>query len=467
VRARPARRASLVLGVALAVTACSSSPSATSPSPTGSTSAGSTPAVSEASGASASSGPSGSGAAATAAGVVAGAVPTTRGLSEDAVFVGGLASLTDSARPALAGVDVGARARFARANAEGGVHGRRIELIEVIDDTGDPARAAAAARRLVETDGVLAVVPLVSSVLTPEVQAVLTDAGIPSFGWGPGFCDPIAFGITGCWPAAAELDGTGLGEALASPAFVAAVAATFPDGTSTVVVGDGGTAGRAAVDRVADLATAQGLRVVASDATFPPDAPVGDFDPWVDRILTADAGRPAELVIQVGRVVDILGLAYQLRVRGYTGAQASPRTYDPALVLSYPLRYRIDGMLVGTPFTPVETPDDPAIAQAGTDLRAAGIPGDMLGSPALLAGYWAADLFLQLLDAAGPDPTPAALVAAADGFTYDGGGVGPSTWPAAHAAPVACTHLMRVVGFTYDNGLPGGRFDIVTPRTCT
>jgi ABC-type branched-subunit amino acid transport system substrate-binding protein len=398
---------------------------------------------------------------------VAGAAPTTRGLSADAVFVGGLATLTDADGPALPGADVGARARFARANAEGGVNGRRIELVEEVDDTGDPTRAADGVRRLVATDGVLAVVPLVSSALTPDVRRALADAGVPAFGWGPDLCDPATFGITGCWPAAAAVDGTGLGEALASPAFVAAVAATVAKGTATVVVGDAGAAGQAAVDRVVQLATAQGLRVVESDASLPPDTPVADDDPWADRILTADAGRPAGLVIHVGSVANVLGLSYRLRVRGFTGVQANPRTYDPAVALDHPIRYRVDGMLVGTPFTPVETTGDPAMTQAVTDLQAAGIAADGIGSPALLAGYWAADLFLRLLAAAGPDPTPDALVAAAQGFTYDGGGVGPSTWPAAHSAPVACTHLLRVTPYITSNGLQSGRFDIVAPRSCT
>ncbi len=383
------------------------------------------------------------------------------------MFVGGLATLTDADGPALAGAEVGARARLARANAEGGVNGRRVELVEVVDDTGEATRAADGVRRLVDADGVLAVVPLVSSALTPAVRSALADTGIPAFGWGPGFCDPDTFGITGCWPAAADFDGSGLGEALASPAFVAAVAATVPPGTATVVVGDAGADGQAAVDRIAQLAAAQGLRVVASDASLPIDAPVADFDPWAGRILTADAGRPAGLVIHAGSVVNVLGLSYRLRVRGFTGTQANPRTYDPAVALDHPIRYRADGMLVGTPFTPVETTGDPATTQAVADLEAAGIAPDDVGSPALLAGYWAADLFLHLLAAAGPDPTPAALVAASQGFTYDGGGVGPSSWPAAHTAPVACTHLVRVTPYITSNGLQSGRFDIVAPRACT
>ena len=57
-------------------------------------------------------------------------------------------------------------------------------------------------------------------------------------------------------------------------------------------------------------------------------------------------------------------------------------------------------------------------------------------------------------------------MAASDGFTYDGGGVGPSTWPAAHTSPIACTNLVRVVSYT-DNGLALGRVDVAAPRTCT
>jgi ABC-type branched-subunit amino acid transport system substrate-binding protein len=452
----PIRPVALLLGAALVVAACSSDHGSDD---------GSAPVAAEA--VTPSAGPAATAAAVAPVGVVAGSVPTTRGLSADTVFVGGLASLTDAAGPAFTGADVGARARVARANAEGGVHGRRVELLEVVDDGGDPARALAAVRQLVDTGGVLAVVPVATNVLTPEVRAALSGAGVPWFGWGPGFCDGTAFGITGCWPAATPFDGNGLGEALASPAFVQAVAAAVPAGAATVVVGDAGPDGQAAVDTVAAQAGAAGLRVVAADASVPADAPVADYTPWVDRIMAAAGGAPPALVIQTGGVANILGLSYQLRVRGYQGAQANPRTYDPAYVIPYPMRYRVEGMVVGTPFTPVETTGVAAVDQLNADLRAVGIAGDQTGVPAILAGYWAADLFLRLLDAAGPDPTPESLLAASNGFTYDGGGVGPTTWPAAHQAPVACTNLARITGFTYDNGLPGGRYDIVGPRSCS
>jgi ABC-type branched-subunit amino acid transport system substrate-binding protein len=394
----------------------------------------------------------------------------TPGLFGDAVVVGGLATLSSPATADLAGADLGARARFDRANREGGVHGRRVELVEVVDDAGDPARALAGVRRLVEEDDVLAVVPVVSHVLTPEVRQALDVAGVPYLGWGPGFCgSERAFGITGCWPAADALDGHGMGEAVATGAFVDAVAAALPAGSAATVavVGDAGAEGQQAVDRVRDLAGAAGLEVVLAEATVPAPQPVADYRPWAQRILVAAGGSPPALVVHTGSIANVLGLSYQLRELGYAGVQANPRTYDPVFALNHSLRYRIIDMLVGTPFTPVEDRSVPAVVQASADLVAAGVAADTTGQPAVLAGYWAADLFVALLEAAGPDPTPERLVAAARGWTYDGGGVGPSTWPAAHTAPVPCTSLLRVRPVPLDNGLVSGRFDLVASRSCT
>jgi branched-chain amino acid transport system substrate-binding protein len=50
-----------------------------------------------------------------------------------------------------------AKAVFDRANAEGGVHGHRIDY-QVIDDKGDPASASSAARQVVSSDGAVALV---------------------------------------------------------------------------------------------------------------------------------------------------------------------------------------------------------------------------------------------------------------------------------------------------------------------
>ena len=70
-------------------------------------------------------------------------------------------------RRVYGGADIGAKARFQRANDAGGVNGRKIDYIGFADDGGDPTAGSTAATKLVEQDGVFAVVPTV----TPDLAA--------------------------------------------------------------------------------------------------------------------------------------------------------------------------------------------------------------------------------------------------------------------------------------------------------
>ncbi|MCB1297801.1 MAG: ABC transporter substrate-binding protein [Microthrixaceae bacterium] len=94
-----------------------------------------------------------------AAGMLAGCATDTPGATDggDAapIVIGAVSSITGPAPfPEVPGA---AQAVFDRVNAEGGINGRQIKLVSV-DDGADPAQAAQAARRLVQEDGVVAMV---------------------------------------------------------------------------------------------------------------------------------------------------------------------------------------------------------------------------------------------------------------------------------------------------------------------
>jgi len=101
-------------------------------------------------------------AAASSAGAAT-ATTTTTGVTRTTVTVGGLVG----ADPASTGAEIGAQARFARANRRGGVAGRTVEY------AGNAADAAAAAAT------VFAIVPAVSDTLD---TAPLTQASAPFVG---------------------------------------------------------------------------------------------------------------------------------------------------------------------------------------------------------------------------------------------------------------------------------------------
>lgn len=73
------------------------------------------------------------------------------------------------------GLQQGARLALARANASGGVGGRSLELL-VLDDSGDPQRAAANARQLVQR-GVVALTGAHGARVTGAIAQVITPEG--------------------------------------------------------------------------------------------------------------------------------------------------------------------------------------------------------------------------------------------------------------------------------------------------
>ena len=101
-------------------------------------------------------------ASATAGGAQTGAPQHGTGVTATSITVAGLG---DSSL--YGGADLGARARFQRANDDGGVHGRTVDYAGFTDDGGDPTAGTSAATALVQQRQVFAVVPAV----TPDFAA--------------------------------------------------------------------------------------------------------------------------------------------------------------------------------------------------------------------------------------------------------------------------------------------------------
>lgn len=95
-----------------------------------------------------------------------GAVP---GVTEDTIKLGTTQPLTGPAAPGYAKISKAMTAYFEKVNAEGGIHGRKIELI-VEDDGYNPTNTATKTRKLVQRDKVFA---LAGALGTPTHTAVL------------------------------------------------------------------------------------------------------------------------------------------------------------------------------------------------------------------------------------------------------------------------------------------------------
>ena len=103
-----------------------------------------------------------------------GVTPTTIVLGQSAAFSGPAAQLGIQ-------MNVGMKAYFDRVNAQGGVHGRKIEL-RTRDDKYEANLCAENTRKLIEDDGVFALVGYVGTPTSQAALPIFTDARVPFFG---------------------------------------------------------------------------------------------------------------------------------------------------------------------------------------------------------------------------------------------------------------------------------------------
>ena len=108
-------------------------------------------------------------------------------------------------RPELRHLGGGRQARFDAENAKGGTIGRKYDFIGCNNDGDDPNHDLTIGKRLVQQDGVFAVVPT----MTPTLASApfFAQQKVPFIGWGisTGFCqNPYALRVHGLHRAAAE-----------------------------------------------------------------------------------------------------------------------------------------------------------------------------------------------------------------------------------------------------------------------
>jgi len=110
-----------------------------------------------------------------AAGAQADEVP---GVSPERVLFGQSAAFSGPAAELGRGMRLGIQAAFKEANDAGGVHGRRLELVTV-DDGYEPEDAIRNTRRLIEDEGVFALVGGVGTPTSRSAVPVAEEAGVP------------------------------------------------------------------------------------------------------------------------------------------------------------------------------------------------------------------------------------------------------------------------------------------------
>jgi ABC-type branched-subunit amino acid transport system substrate-binding protein len=380
------------------------------------------------------------------AGVPAATNGSVRGVTDTTITVGGLGQVAR-----YGSANLGARARFERANREGGVHGRTIVFLGMRDDGGSAPGNQAAATALVRDDRAFAIVP----VITPDLGAApdLAARHVPYFGWAvsSNFCgNRWGFSFTGCtFPPGGSLTSDIWG-VLVREAF----GADAP-GRTAAVVSESSESGQYLVSTVTAGVEAAGLGVV-SGSTPLPNPPVADYGALAQQLLTADQGGPPDAIFVVASYANVAQLREAVRAAGYRGVFTNTAEYEPDLVASS------TGSFVLVPTAAVQTaPSNPATAQLVTDVNAL-VAGAAIDQ-SVVAGYWSADLFLTAVERTGRHLTPERLVRRANAnFTYRvAGTVGPVRFPAMHTEPAPCGTLVQSTGTEYRVAVPYRCGDVV------
>jgi ABC-type branched-subunit amino acid transport system substrate-binding protein len=329
------------------------------------------------------------------------------------------------------GAEAGARARFDAANAAGGIHGRLIRFLGVTDDRRDAATTAATVHQLLGASHVDAVVPVVTSRFVDD--HALARARVPAFGWGiaSGFCgNRWAFAITGCRaPLLPRTVPTIWGELVDS--LIRAHGVRHP----TVAIVTERSALPRSLDELRAMVHASGGRVTWARAALGSGPSAADgVDAIADSIMRAGT-QPPDAVFSVAGYTAVGALQDALRARSYPGIMTNLVQYSPAL--ANPAR---DAYVFTEFATPESAPGNTTMQGIVTELAAV---TDAPVSSAMLAGWFAADLYLRALTKAGPKATPASVATVAAHLSYSlPATIGPTRFPAALVAPSSCGQLV-------------------------
>ncbi|MGW0533135.1 ABC transporter substrate-binding protein [Streptomyces sp. NPDC003032] len=372
---------------------------------------------------------------------------SVRGVTDDSIKVGGIVSMTTASGYSKKDTDLGAEARFDRANAEGGVHGRKIDYLGARDDGQDPGKNLAAARELVQRDKVFAVVPMSS--VTFSGADFLQKQKVPTFGWGtiPPFCGPShLYGFGGCMV----------------PMPGGTITQSWPEGLKKVMGGSKGRtvailandndAGTFAIRTYKQSFAAAGYKVTYAKSTVPATSVPSDWSAYTKEILRSDGGKAPDAVVSVMQTPYNIGLFTALKRTGFKGLLTDPTDYDPGLLAKRATRKALDGVHVLLTFQPFEQ-DSADMRRFKADIRRTagkGVPLNMH----MMTGYMSADLFLAIAGKAGEDLTVDSFQRAADGYSDTGTLVGDRSWPKGRKESFGCGALVHLKDGAYEVSAP-------------
>jgi ABC-type branched-subunit amino acid transport system substrate-binding protein len=362
---------------------------------------------------------------------------TATGSTSGAIVVGGLQDGN------FAGIDTGFKARVARLNDQGGIGGRKIQFVGVLNDGDSLSNDLSNAQTLVLKDHVFAVAPIADEVLNPASVQLFAQNTTPFIGWGlsPAWCgNNWGFPVAGCESTPAyqsTLAFTQAAQAIGKPV----------KGLKVAVIGTDNSGGKAGTQGIISANKVMGADVVYGQASVPQNGTT-DYTPYVQAIM---AGNP-DMVELVVNFQSSVGLTVALRQAGYKGALWNPGAYVPGLLTAQPqLAQALTGSLVVADFPPSEE-GSPAAQQMESDLKAIGAP--TVFSLGEAVGWWSAEEFIQMLQAtaAKGSLTPANFEKVINaGWTIKAmpGGISGVSFPRDHVKSTGCYGTLVAEGTRY------------------
>jgi ABC-type branched-subunit amino acid transport system substrate-binding protein len=370
----------------------------------------------------------------------------TRGITDTSIKVGGLATLSNAGTSTYQEADKGARARFERENANGGVFGRKIEFVGTSDDGANAQQNADIGKKLAENEKVFAVAPVITN-FSNYADALCEDT-VPGFGFAinAGMCKRAnLFGYTGC---------------LLPDKINSGAVGPFVDllegrsDKSVVLLGIDNSSSIKGIEYSAASLERAGLTVVDTYTKLQPGQPPADPSAIVRKIMTANHGRPPALVYHVTDFVNVTAISQALASAGYEGTQVSAVGYDPRLA-AFPA---FDETYTIMQWLPFESADNPTVEKMAADLRKYG--GGTALSIVSAMGWLSADMLIAGLKATGKDLTVDKFLATLNspGFHYgDGHFMGVTNWPQNHFYGVPCLSATK---------LDDRKYHLAVPLTC-
>jgi branched-chain amino acid transport system substrate-binding protein len=374
---------------------------------------------------------------------------TTRGISGKVITIGGVATIKDSTGVEnYPGVCDGAKARFARANREGGVNGYTFNYVGCTDDGQNPQTNRDATQDMVTSKHVFALVPYTSGV--SNQGAYLNQQRVPYLGWGIstdycGWSDrQFGFSVTSAISCTSATGNKAFFSSVGISAYLAATKKA-PSSVKAAFVGTGDHATVVSISAFRKIGKALGLDVVYAKTPLPGAGapPLSDYTPIAQDVIASGANFVA---IPTNPNV-LFGLIGALKAGGYTG-DIEMFFADSRLAA---LAGQLDKVYAMTPN--FGSPQFPGAQWNAikADLAAIGSKAPLDGS-GTITSYASADLLIKAIGEVKGAVTAEAVskVINGGGFSYQPAGnvICPSTWPAAHVVPSNCAAMVQFSGST-------------------